>query len=54
MIKTAVLKVLDSAVDSGLSPVKITPAPEKVNKNREYLALLYNGEVPHPDFSSLF
>ncbi|MBP5686809.1 MAG: TlyA family rRNA (cytidine-2'-O)-methyltransferase, partial [Clostridia bacterium] len=54
VIKNAVLNVLEAAVDSGLSPVKITPAPEKENKNREYLALLYSGDASHPDLSSFF
>lgn len=51
VVENAVKKVLESAKKCGLSPLNITSAPEREDKNREFLALLFNGEKTSFDFS---
>ncbi len=44
--KTAVKRVYDCAVECGLSPVNITQAPVRKNKNIEYPLMLIKGGIP--------
>ena len=50
--KNACKKVYDSAIVNGFSPLKLTTAPVKKDKNVEYLMLAIKGDTDKFDFNS--